>query len=133
MADLRNSSGDVFFDYLFASDANGTVGLVAGRGTQTALGPILHTYLYSRDFTDVERTQFADSGELVFTVDGPDLPGTIVMIATVPEPSWAGLIVAALASLRWRRREQAAQSDQVRQRGFAGAKIRIDCVRRRFL
>jgi hypothetical protein len=116
IADLKDASGNVTLNYLFATEPNGTLDYVAGAGTTISLptGTFTATAgasLYSRMFNDVELTQFDDSGDLVFTLQqfSGQPPGVIVEahVGSVPEPTGLGALIAASGLLLRRRGRRA--------------------------
>jgi hypothetical protein len=110
IADLKSPTGNVTFNYLFATEPDGAVDYVAGAGTSVSLpnGTFTATSgadLYARDFSDVEATQFNDNGDLVFTLMqyAGQQPAVIMEAQIVPEPTSLTLLIAASTILIHRR------------------------------
>jgi hypothetical protein len=93
VADLYDSStGATLYNYLYATQPDGTLEYVT-HGVST-----IDDLLYSRDFTDIELTEFSDNGYLVFSSQGAPY------ITQVPEPASAACMLAGAAGLLLTRR-----------------------------
>jgi len=99
------------YSYLFATDPQGVVRLIAGPGSilETApgmTGQVRRAKLFSDDFAeDAELSQFNSAGQLVFNVDFTD-GSSAVFLATLPEPATLSACGLAVFTLHRRARQR---------------------------
>jgi hypothetical protein len=113
LADTRDAANHLVTGTLFATDPTGVLHRIVGPGSTIEIAPGSFKTVaggiatYSTTYSDVANQDFNSTGQLVFTAGFTD--GTSgVIIATIPEPGFLGVVTVVVALFPRRRHQIAA-------------------------